>query len=79
MESQNVDQIFSSLYRKINNIVNKVAPLKSLNNRNFKKVSKPWITQGIRESIRIKNSLFLSGNKKGYLYYRNKSFSYSNK
>ena len=71
-EPNNVDKIFSSLYRKINYIVNKVAPLKTLNKRSSKIISKPWITKGIRESIRIKNQLFLSGKKERYRYYRNK-------
>ena len=46
--------------------------MKILSNRSIKK---PWITQGIRESIRIKYQLFMSGNKNRYLYYRNKIVS----
>ena len=35
-------------------------------------LSKPWITQGLRKSIKIKNSLFYSGDIDMYKYYRNK-------
>ena len=34
--------------------------------------SKPWITEGIRKSIKSKNSLFYQGNSEKYKYYRNK-------
>ena len=34
--------------------------------------SKPWITQGIRASIKIKNKLFVSGDQTKYKFYRNK-------
>ena len=37
-----------------------------------KQFSKPWITKGIRKSIKIKNKLFHSTNKNKYKLYRNK-------
>ena len=36
------------------------------------KQQKPWITKGIRRSIKIKNSLYYSGDSKTYKIYRNK-------
>ena len=33
---------------------------------------KPWITQGIRASIKTKNKLFASGDQTKYKFYRNK-------
>jgi len=71
-KAQNIDEKFSLFYRKINKIVNKVAPIKTLSKRMAKKFSKPWITTGIRESIKVKNDLFANGNRTRYLYYRNK-------
>ena len=35
-------------------------------------MSKPWITRGLRKSIKIKNSLFYSGYIDKYKYCRNK-------
>ena len=35
-------------------------------------MSKPWITRGLRKSIKIKNLLFYSGHNDMYKYYRNK-------
>ena len=33
---------------------------------------KPWITQGIRASIKTENKLFASGDQTKYKFYRNK-------
>ena len=53
-----VDILFSSFYSKFNKILNKHAPMKTMSKRRLKKLSKPWITNGIRVSIKIKNQLF---------------------
>ena len=53
------NQSFTTFYKKINCLVNKHAPMKTLSKRRGKILSKPWITKGIRTSIRIKNNLFL--------------------
>ena len=63
--------MFSLFYRKINDLVNKHAPMKFLSNRRLKQLQKPWITQGIRTSIKVKNQLFSSGDTDKYKYYRN--------
>jgi len=42
-----------------------------ISNRKVKQLKKPWITQGIRKSIRIKNQLFYDGNTSKYKHYRN--------
>ena len=49
---------FTTFYKKINCLVNKHAPMKTLSKRRGKILSKPWITKGIRTSIRIKNNFF---------------------
>ena len=50
----------------------KHAPLKTLSKRKLKQFSKPWITIGLKKSIKVKNSLFQSGNFAQYKLYRNK-------
>ena len=59
-ESNDVNSIFSSFYNKFNKLVNKHAPMKTISNRKAKQFSKPWITQGFRKSIRVKNKLIVS-------------------
>ena len=77
MEQGYINRSFSTFYNKVNKIVEKHAPLKTLSRRRAKQLSKPWITRGIRKSIRVKNSLDLSGNKELYRIYRNKIINIS--
>ena len=56
-----VNDLFSSFHNKFNKLVNKHAPMKTISNRKAKQLSKPWITQGLRTSIKIKNKLYASG------------------
>ena len=49
---------FTTFYKKINCLINKHVSMKTLSKRRGKTLSKPWITKGIRSSIRIKNNLF---------------------
>ena len=67
-----IDQKFTQFFCEINKVVNKVAPIQRLSNRKLKNLSKPWITSGIRESIKVKNKLFSQGRHNKYIYYRNK-------
>ena len=66
MEQSNINRSFSTFYKKVNKVVGKHAPLKTLLRCQAKQLSKPWITHGIRKSIRVKNLLHLSGNKELY-------------
>ena len=66
------DDLFSSFYNKFNKLINKHAPMKTISNRKAKKLSKPWITKGIRISIKVKNKLYVSGDTANYKIYRNK-------
>ena len=72
--SKNIDvnKSFSAFYNKLNNLLNKHAPLKPVSKRMIKRLSKPWITKGIRKSIKIKNQLFTSGDTDACMTYRNK-------
>ena len=68
----NVNKLFSSFYNKLDKLVNKHAPRKRLTKRDIKKFSKPWITTGIKQSIKEKNRLPSQGKHEEYKYYRNK-------
>ena len=57
-----VDIAFSNFYNTLSGLVEKHAPLKTPSKRNLKQFSKLWITIGLKKSIKVKNSLFQSGN-----------------
>ena len=65
-KSYDVNDLFSSFYNKFNKLVNKHAPMKTISNRKAKQFSKPWITQGVRTSIKIKKKLYASGDVSKY-------------
>ena len=67
-----VNKFFSSFYNKYNTIVNKHATMKKLSNRKVKQLSKPWITNGIKAAIKVKNKLYASGDEVRYKDFRNK-------
>ena len=54
-----VNDMFGLFYSNLNNIVDKLAPLKQLSKEQTKISCKPWITKGLRTSIRKKNKLYL--------------------
>ena len=68
----NVDKLFSVFYNKLSKTINKHAPLKPISKRQKKVLAKPWITKGIRKSIKVKNKLLSMGNHNLYKCYRNK-------
>ena len=67
-----VNKMFSSFYNKFTKVVNKHAPIKRLSRRRVKELSKPWITAGLKTSIRVRYKLYASGDEFKYKYYRNK-------
>ena len=67
-----INKIFSTFYNKLNKITNKHAPFRTLSKRKAKQMSKPWMTRGLKKSIKVKNELFFTGDKDKYKYYRNK-------
>ena len=69
--TDDINKIFSSFYNKLNKIVNKHALFEIMSKRRKKKLSKPWITKGIRTSIRIKNRYYMSGDQAQYKNYQN--------
>jgi len=70
--NNDVNNLFSMFYNKLNKIVNKHAPFIALSRRKAKQMAKPWISKGLKKSIRIKNELFYSGDENRYKLYRNK-------
>ena len=77
-DNQNdIDRTFSIFFNTLNKLVNKHAPLKPVSKRQANRFMKPWITKGLRKSIKIKNALFYSGDIDKYKYYRNKLLTLS--
>ena len=49
-----VNKSFPVFYYKLNKLLNKHAPFKPISKRKKKRLLKPWVTKGIRKSIKIK-------------------------
>ena len=71
--------VFDSFHVKITEIVDKHVPLKKVSKRQLLLSAKPWITRGIKISIKIKNSLYKSYLKTKNNYYFSKYKFYRNK
>ena len=56
--TENVNLIFDSFHDTISEVTEKHVPLRKLSNRQVHLLAKPWITYGIRASIRTKNNLY---------------------
>ena len=52
------ERSLDNLLTKINNLIDKYAPLKKITRAEFKQTRKPWITNGILTSIRNKDKLY---------------------
>ena len=64
--TENVNLIFDSFHDTISEVIEKHVPFGKLFKRQVRLVAKPWITYGMRASIRTKNNLY-----KMYLKYEN--------
>ena len=69
---RDIDKTFCFIYKRINAILNKHAPIKLISRRQAKRLSKPWITKGIRTAIKHKNQLYADGKQSEYKIYRNR-------
>ena len=70
-----VKKSFSHFYKIINQVVNKHAPLRDASMRKMRKLkmlTKPWLTAGLRKSIKVKNNFLFESNWPKYKIYRNK-------
>lgn len=74
-----VDDMFDSFYSNLNKIVDKHVPLKQLSKKEIKISCKPWITKGLRTSIRKKKKLYVKFMKTKLRYYETKYKIYRNK
>ena len=72
LSENDINKSFSTFYNKLNTAIKKHAPLKEISKSKAKQLTKPWITKGIKKSIKIKNRLFNRGDKDKYKFYRNK-------
>ena len=63
MTSSSLTLLFLISITHYSGLVNIHAPLKTLSKRKLKQFSKPWITIGLKKSIKVKNFLFQSGAK----------------
>ena len=75
----NPNSLFDAFYTKLTAIIDKHIPLRQLSKRDINHFSKPWITLGIRISIKQKNNYYNKYIKTKSLYYYNKFKLYRNK
>lgn len=54
----NVNDIFQSFYSHVSGIIDKHVPIRKLTRKEIKSLSKPWITKGIRVSIKMKDIFY---------------------
>ena len=54
---ENVNQIFNSFHSCISSIIDKHAPIRKLTKREMIDEAKPWITPGLRKSIKTKKQI----------------------
>ena len=78
-DSYDVNTLFNSFYLKLSNIVDKHVPLKMLQKKEIKFMSKPWITPAIKVSIDRKNKLYKKYLKTRSPYLHSKFKLYRNK
>ena len=56
-EKEDANFSLNNYVENISNLVTKHAPLRKLNKKELKCLSKPWISLGLQTSIRVKNNL----------------------
>lgn len=79
ISDSNPSGMFCSFYSTISGIADKHIPLKQLSKKELKFLSKPWITQGIKVSIHVKNKLYSKYLKTKSCYFHSKFKLYRNK
>ena len=55
-DKSNVNNLFKIFFDKINEILDRYAPLKKVTDKQFKQRLKPWVTDKILDKIALKNS-----------------------
>ena len=64
--------MFDEFYSKLSAIIDSYVPLKQISKRKAKFLHKPWITQGIKKSLIVKNKLCKKFIKTRSLYHHQK-------
>ena len=59
--------MLTSCYDKLNQIIDKHIPFKKLSRKEIKFKSKPWITKGLKNSIKLKNKSYTNTSKQNFL------------
>ena len=77
-ENTDINSKFTLFYSKLSLVVDKHIPLKPLSKKSIKALSKPWITPGIRKSIKMKNNLYKKFIQTKSSYYHEKFKYYRN-
>ena len=78
-EATNVNTLFQSFYSRITEVIDKHVPVRKLTRKEIKSLSKPWVTFGIKTTIRVKQKLYEKYLKSGNSYYLTKYKYYRNK
>ena len=58
LDENDANTLFEALISKINNLIDKYAPLKKMTKQEFRRMQKRWITTGIVNTIKRKDKLF---------------------
>ena len=58
LENNNPNQSFNSFFVEIDSLVNRYIPLKKLTKKEVKSHFKPWITTGIRNSMKKRDKIY---------------------
>ena len=53
-----VNTVFQNFYDRITEIINKYAPIRKLSRKEIESLYKPWVTPGIKTSIRNKKTFY---------------------
>lgn len=69
----------NSFYTNLSPIIDKHVPLRLLSRKEMKFKSKPWITQGLKTSIKIKKRLYKTFIRTRSTYHHHKFKTYRNK
>ena len=79
VDGKDVSTVFQSFHTKICEIVDKHAPVLQLTRKEVKCLVKPWVTKGIKKSIKLKQKLYQNYLKSGSPYYLTKYRYYRNR
>ena len=77
--SASVNDIFQTFYQCISEIIDRHTPLRKLTRKKLRSFSKPWITSGLKVSIKVKDKLYKKYLTTRSVYYHTKYKFYRNR